>query len=248
MTNLSIAPVVQAVNLAIGYPGNTVASGVSFSLHKGGMTALMGPNGAGKSTLIGGLLGVISLMEGTVSFFGEDIKGVRERIAYVPQNSSADMNFPITVFDVVALGTYPRRKQWRRRRRDKKTAIAHVLDKLALTELAHRQIGALSGGQRQRVLLARALVQEADLIVLDEPFAGVDHASERIIVEELRARADDGAAVLAVHHNPRTVEEYFDDIMLFDRGLISHEPCAAMVASNVWLTRFPPGHKPAMSQ
>ncbi len=188
------------------------------------MSAIIGPNGAGKSTLLKAALGVIPRLSGEVQVFGQPMEAARARIAYVPQRASVDWDFPTTVMDVVQMGYY--RKVGllgRLSGRLERQALA-CLERVGMADFAHRQIGQLSGGQQQRVFLARALAQEADLYLLDEPFAGVDAATERAIIEVLKLLKAEGRAVVAVHHDLSTVRDYFDHVFLINVRRIAEGP------------------------
>ncbi|MGA1225197.1 MAG: metal ABC transporter ATP-binding protein [Phycisphaerales bacterium] len=209
-----------------GYSAGEIrARGVVLRIGRGTMTALIGPNGAGKSTLLKGMLGLTPVhTPDAVRFFGEPLDAARQRVAYLPQRSEIDWDFPLSALDVVLMGLYAEIGLFRRIHR---AARARALDALALVgmkELASRPIAALSGGQRQRVLVARALVQRAELLLLDEPFANVDAPTERAIADALRRRCDEGATVLAVHHDLGTVRARFDDAVLFNTTVLAHGP------------------------
>lgn len=228
----------QVTGLTIGYPGHLVAADLSFCLERGSLTALMGPNGAGKSTLVKSLLELTPPLGGSVTFFGRPLARVRSHVAYVPQRSDIDLNFPITALDVVTLGTFPRRGLVRPVRGPDRDAAREALALVGLADLATAPIRALSGGQLQRVFLARALVQDADLLLLDEPLAGVDHTSERIIIDQLRALAAAGRTLLAVHHDIATAADYFDEILLLGPSITAHGPAQDVRTSEEWAAMF----------
>jgi manganese/zinc/iron transport system ATP- binding protein len=190
----------------------------------GALIAIVGPNGAGKSTLIKACLGLVPMASGQVEFWGQAYKAARSRIGYVPQRESVDWDFPVSALDVVCMGRY-RMLGWCRpvSRRHRDAALA-CLDRVGMSSLAHRQIRQLSGGQQQRVFLARALAQEADLYFMDEPFAGVDAATERTIVDVLRDLRSTGKTVIVVHHDLQTVGEYFDHVMLLNMRVVAAGP------------------------
>lgn len=189
-----------------------------------GLTAIVGPNGAGKSTLLKAALGLVQPLSGQVRFFGRPLEEVRDRVGYLPQRASVDWDFPATALDVVAMARYPRMRWWgpvpRRHREAARAALAQV----GLADLADRQIGRLSGGQQQRVFLARALAQEADLVLMDEPFAAVDAVTEEAIVTVLRDLAAQGRSVVAVHHDLATVPDYFGHVLLLNGRLVAAGP------------------------
>jgi manganese/zinc/iron transport system ATP- binding protein len=195
-------------------------------LPEGKLVAIVGPNGAGKTTLLKAMLGLVPVSAGWVKFFGQTNDEQRQHVAYVPQRTSVDWDFPTSALDVVLMGTYGR-LGWFRRPGGAERAIALAsLEKVGIPELAHRQISQLSGGQQQRVFLARALAQEARLYLMDEPFAGVDATTERAIVELLRALRNQGRTVVAVHHDLQTVPEYFDWVVLLNLRLVAAGPVA----------------------
>jgi len=215
---------IEVNNLTVSYFGNEVVKDVSFSFDSGKLIGIIGPNGAGKSTLIKAMLGLTPRDSGKVRFGGKPVKDWRKDIAYVPQRSDIDWDFPITVFDTVLLGTYPNLGLFRIPLKREK-AIAHeCLEKVGMSDFKKRQIGELSGGQQQRVFLARALAQNADIFFLDEPFVGVDVASERTIINILQQLRDEGKTIFIVHHDLAKVEEYFDDLILLNKKLYAAEP------------------------
>lgn len=194
---------------------------VSLHLDPGECVILAGHNGAGKSTLIKACLGLIPMAAGEVEYWGRPYRQSRSRVGYVPQRESVDWDFPVSALDVVCMGRY-RKIGWCRpvTRRHKNAALA-ALDRVGMADLAKRQIAQLSGGQQQRVFLARALAQEADLYFMDEPFAGVDAATERAIIAVLRELRDSGKTVIVVHHDLQTVPEYFDHALLLNMRVVA---------------------------
>ncbi len=210
--------------MTVAYQRKPVLWDVDYDAPPGRLIAIVGPNGAGKSTLIKACLGLIPRASGQVEFWGRPLRRVRSRIAYVPQRESVDWDFPVSALDVACMGRY-RRIGWLRpvSRAHREAALA-CLDRVGMADLAHRQISQLSGGQQQRVFLARALAQEADLHIMDEPFAGVDAATERTIVELLRDLRDAGRTVIAVHHDLQTVPEYFDHLVLLNMRVVAAGP------------------------
>jgi manganese/zinc/iron transport system ATP- binding protein len=190
------------------------------------MSAIVGPNGAGKSTLLKASLGLIPKVSGQVTVFGQPLEAARDRIAYVPQRASVDWDFPTTVIDVVLMGRYRKLGLFGRVSRAERALATQALARVGMEGFASRQIGQLSGGQQQRVFLARALAQEADLYLLDEPFAGVDAATERAIIDLLKELKDQGKSVIAVHHDLSTVAEYFDHVFLVNVRAMAEGPVA----------------------
>lgn len=211
-------------DMTVGYQGRRVLWDIDYAAPAGKLVAIVGPNGAGKSTLIKAALELVPLTDGEVRFFGKTYREVRTRIGYVPQRTSVDWDFPVNALDVVAMGLY-RKIGWFRpvTKAYRQEALA-ALERVGLGEFAHRQISELSGGQQQRVFLARALVQNADLYLMDEPFAGVDAATERAIVELLRELRSKGKTALVVHHDLQTVAEYFDEVLLLNMRLVASGP------------------------
>lgn len=210
--------------MTVAYQRKPVLWDVDYDAPANALVAIVGPNGAGKSTLIKAALGLVPRASGLVEFWGETYKRVRDRVAYVPQRESVDWTFPVSALDVVCMGRY-RRVGWLKPvgRAHKKAAL-ECLDRVGLADLAHRQISQLSGGQQQRVFLARALAQEADLYVMDEPFAGVDAATERAIVALLRELREAGKTAIVVHHDLQTVPEYFDHALLLNMRVVAAGP------------------------
>jgi manganese/zinc/iron transport system ATP- binding protein len=211
-------------DMTVAYHQRPVIWDVDYDAPAGKLIAIVGPNGAGKSTLIKAALDLVPKVSGEVRVFGRPYEEQRERVAYVPQRTSVDWDFPVSAQDVVAMGLY-RRIGWFRpvTRRWRETA-AEALQRVGLADFAKRQISQLSGGQQQRVFLARALVQEADLYLMDEPFAGVDAATERAILEVLRQLRSTGKTALVVHHDLQTVSDYFDHVMLLNMRLVASGP------------------------
>lgn len=212
--------------ISVRYGAVTAVDAVTAQIPSGAMTAIVGPNGAGKSTLLKAALGVVAPQSGQALFFGQALDAVREKVAYMPQRASVDWDFPIRVIDVVLMGMQRRLGLLRPVRAADRAFAMDCLARVAMTDFAKRQIGALSGGQQQRVFLARALAQRAALYLLDEPFAGVDAKTEAAIVTVLQALRDEGAAVVAVHHDLATVPEWFDRVLLLNRKLIAAGPVA----------------------
>ena len=188
------------------------------------MSAIIGPNGAGKSTLLKAALGVIPRLSGDVLIYGTPIEKARARIAYVPQRASVDWDFPTTVIDVVQMGLYRKVGLLGRLSGQMAAKARECLERVGMADFVHRQIGQLSGGQQQRVFLARALAQDADLYLLDEPFSGVDAATERAIIDVLKLLKSEGKSVVCVHHDLSTVRDYFDHVFLINVRRIAEGP------------------------
>ena len=211
-------------NISVSYDDNEVVKDVSFSFGPGSLIGVLGPNGAGKSTLLKAMLGLIHLDHGDVRIGTNLIDGMRKQIAYVPQRSNIDWNFPIIVKDTVLLGTYPKTGLLRRPKKADKEWAMECLKQVGMEEFAKRQIGELSGGQQQRVFLARALAQRADYFFLDEPFVGIDVSSEEVIIDILRQLKNAGKIVFVVHHDLSKVKSYFDELVLINKVLIDAGP------------------------
>lgn len=221
---MSTEPVFKIANLSVAYELKPVLFEVSLEFQPGRLIAIVGPNGAGKSTLIKAALGLLPSLTGAVTAFGKPFKGHDPRIGYVPQRETVDWDFPVSVLDVALMGTYGRIGWFKRPSRTEVEAAEHALSKVGMLEYKDRQISQLSGGQQQRVFLARALAQHADLYFMDEPFAGVDAATERAIVDILRTLRQQGKTVVAVHHDLQTVREYFDEVVLLNLRVIATGP------------------------
>jgi manganese/zinc/iron transport system ATP- binding protein len=228
-----MVPALAFERLSVRYGDVLAVDAVTAEIPSGAMTAIVGPNGAGKSTLLKAALGVVPKSGGTAMFFGKQMAEARAQVAYMPQRASVDWDFPIRVIDVVMMGMQRTLGLLRPVRAADRAWAMDCLARVGLTDFAKRQIGALSGGQQQRVFLARALAQRAQLYVLDEPFAGVDAKTEAAIVSVLQALRDDGAAVVAVHHDLATVPTWFDRVLLLNRRLIAAGPVADVFTSNL---------------
>ena len=212
--------------MTVSYGQKPVVFSVDATFPEGSMTAIIGPNGAGKSTLLKASLGILRPLSGAVTIFGQPLNSQRHRIAYVPQRASVDWDFPTTVLDVVLMGLSRELgllRLVRPRHRDK---AIECLSRVGMAEFADRQIGQLSGGQQQRVFLARALAQGADLYLLDEPFAGVDAATEKAIIAVLKTLKAEGKTVVSVHHDLSTVSDYFDRVLILNTSKIAEGPVA----------------------
>jgi manganese/zinc/iron transport system ATP- binding protein len=211
-------------DMTVAYHRKPVLWGVDYNAPPGKLIAIVGPNGAGKSTLIKAVLNLVPKISGEATFFGEPYRRQRGRVGYVPQRSSVDWDFPVNALDVVTMGLYrkigwfrPVTKKWRQQ-------AMKALVRVGMQDFARRQISQLSGGQQQRVFLARALAQDADFYLMDEPFAGVDAATERAIVDVLRDLRSSGRTAMVVHHDLQTVPEYFDEVLLLNLRLIASGP------------------------
>ncbi|MDQ3164530.1 MAG: metal ABC transporter ATP-binding protein [Gaiellaceae bacterium] len=214
----------DVADLTVAYGEKPVLWDVDLEVPTGVLMAIVGPNGAGKTTLIRAALGLVKPAAGQALVHGRPYEEQRRLVAYVPQRGSVDWDFPTSVLDVVLMGRYGR-LGWLRRPGSQDRAAAHVaLEQVGMTDLAGRQISQLSGGQQQRVFLARALVQQAEVYFMDEPFQGVDATTEKAIVELLRTLRESGKTVIAVHHDLQTVPEYFDQVALLNVRRIAAGP------------------------
>lgn len=207
--------------LTVSYGEKPAVFSVDATFQPGEMTAIIGPNGAGKSTLLKAALGIITPLSGMVTAWGAPLSKSRARIAYVPQRASVDWDFPTRVLDVVMMGQYRLLGLLGRTRTKHLQTALNCLERVGMDGFADRQIGQLSGGQQQRVFLARALAQNADLYLLDEPFAGVDAATEHAIIAVLQELRAQGKTVIAVHHDLATVPDYFDRVFLINTTRIA---------------------------
>ena len=218
------APPLEIHDMTVAYHQRPVLWDIDLVVPQGQLIGIVGPNGAGKTTLIKAVLGLLPLASGKVEIFGQPYEQQRHLVGYVPQRETVDWDFPVTAADVVLMGTYGRLGWFRRpgtaERRQANDCLAHV----GMSAFANRQIRQLSGGQQQRVFLARALAQDAQVYFMDEPFAGVDAATEQAIVELLQELRANGRTVLVVHHELQTVKEYFDYVILLNMRLIAAGP------------------------
>lgn len=217
-------PVVEVHDLTVSYDRKPVLWGIDLTLPAGSLVGVIGPNGAGKSTLIKAMMNLLPVGSGYVRIFGKPLAEVRTRISYVPQRESVDWDFPASVFDVVLMGSYGKLGLFNRPRKADKDAAMEALEKVGMQGFAKRQISQLSGGQQQRVFLARALAQNADIYFMDEPFAGVDIATETAIIELLRTMREQGKTVVVVHHDLQSATEYFDWVVLLNMRLVATGP------------------------
>lgn len=224
MTVNPTSPAAEVAGLTVDYRSHRALNNVSATVPAGRVTGVIGPNGSGKSTLLKAMLGLIPAT-GATTFFGLPLSRARNRVGYMPQSASVDWDFPATVRDVVTMGTYGSLGWFRRPGRTQRATADAAMAQTGVTDLADRQIGALSGGQRQRVFLARTLAQQPDLLMMDEPFAGIDAASESAILEALEQLPD--VSIMIVHHNLATVRELCDDVIILKEGrLVAAGPVA----------------------
>lgn len=211
-------------DLTVAYHRKPVIWDVDVDLPASQLIGLVGPNGAGKSTLLKAVLGLIPVSSGRVQFFGRPLRESRSRVGYVPQRESVDWDFPVSALDVVTMGLY-REIGWCRGVRREHTARAmRAMEQVGIADLAQRQISQLSGGQQQRTFLARALVQNADLYLMDEPFAAVDAATEQAIIDVLRTMKEAGKTALVIHHDLQTVPQFFNHLILLNMRVVAAGP------------------------
>ncbi|MEX2467099.1 MAG: metal ABC transporter ATP-binding protein [Gemmatimonadota bacterium] len=217
-------PAIEVNDLTVAYQDQPVLWDVDLLVPPGVLMAIVGPNGAGKSTLIKAILGLVDAAAGQVLVHGESYEKHQRSVAYVPQRGSVDWDFPTSVLDVVMMGLYGSLGWFRRPGARERRLAMEAIAKVEMEEFAGRQISQLSGGQQQRVFLARALVQDARVYLMDEPFQGVDVTTERAIVRVLQELRAQGNTVVAVHHALQTVPEYFDQVMILNVRHIAFGP------------------------
>ncbi len=210
--------------LSVSYGNKRVLTNIYLKIERGQIYGLIGPNGAGKSTLFKSILGLIEFNSGKIHILDKAIQESRKIIAYVPQRDEIDWTFPANVMDIVLMGRYPHKKLFQKLGDNDYQIATSALESLGIVHLKNRQIGQLSGGQQQRVFLARALAQEAEIILLDEPFVGVDLTTEEKIITILKQLANEGKTLLVVHHDLATVKAYFSQVILLNQRLIGYGP------------------------
>ncbi|GAB5440374.1 MAG: metal ABC transporter ATP-binding protein [Fuerstiella sp.] len=211
-------------DMTVAYNRRPVLWNIDLTLKQPGLVAIVGPNGAGKSTLIRSVMGLVPMAGGDVRAWGRPVQSQLRRIGYVPQRGSVDWDFPISVFESVVMGTFGSLGWFRRPGKAQRDLAMSCLERVGMQDFANRQIGQLSGGQQQRVFLARALAQQADLYFMDEPMAGVDASTERIVFELLKSLSQEGKTIVVVHHDLRTVPEYFDEVVLLNVRIVASGP------------------------
>ncbi|WP_035939022.1 metal ABC transporter ATP-binding protein [Fusobacterium periodonticum] len=204
---------IEIKNLTVAYGENIALEDLNLNIEVGSLMALVGPNGAGKSTLIKTILKFLKQITG-------EIKINAKTLAYVPQRNSVDWDFPTTLFDVVEMGCYGRVRLFKRVSKEEKQKVLKAIEQVGMLEFKDRQISELSGGQQQRAFIARALVQEADIYLMDEPFQGVDSTTEKSIVEILKQLKAEGKTIIVVHHDLQTVPTYFESVALINKAVI----------------------------
>ena len=212
-----ISSVIHVEDLTMAYRETPVLWDIDLDIPTRVRCAIVGPNGAGKSTLLKGILGLLKPVSGAVRLWGKPLSAVHKQIAYVPQRGSVHWDFPTTVFDVVLMGRYAHLGLVRRPGKEDHARAMDALEKMKMADFADRQISELSGGQKQRVFIARALAQDAQLYIMDEPLAGVDETTERIIMDKFIDLQKEKRTVIAVHHDLSTLDSYFDYLVVLNR-------------------------------
>lgn len=211
-------------DLTVTYNQKPVLWNIGFSIPEGKMTGIIGPNGSGKTTMLKSIMGLVDPDGGSIKLFGQKLNKVQHRVSYVPQRESVDWDFPISVMEVVGMGRYTKRNLFGKLSKEDQNFALEALEKVKLLEFKDRQISQLSGGQQQRVFIARALAQHADFYILDEPFAGVDAASESAIFELLTQMKEEGKNVLVVHHDLQSAAKFFEYMIMLNTRLVAAGP------------------------
>lgn len=217
-------PPIEIRNLSVTYRTEPALWNIDLTFPEGKMIAIVGPNGAGKSTLIKAVMGLVPITAGKVSVYNKPYSSQRSKVAYVPQRGSVDWDFPTDALDVVEMGLYGRLGWLRRPNSKTREKARECLAKVGLEEYADRQIGQLSGGQQQRVFVARALAQDPQIYLMDEPLNGVDAITEETILSLLEDIRKEGKTIVMVHHDLQTVDKYFDWVVMLNRNLVAKGP------------------------
>lgn len=233
MNSIVENPALEIHDLTVSYNKKPVLWGIDLTIPKGVIAGVIGPNGAGKSTLIKSAMGLIPPASGYVKIFGTELQNVRNKVSYVPQRESVDWDFPTSVIDVVLMGRYGNLGLFKRPRKADKDVAMECLQKVGMEAFANRQISQLSGGQQQRVFLARALAQDSDIYFMDEPFAGVDAATEAAIIEIVRDMSKQGKTIIIVHHDLQSASEYFNWIIFLNMRLVASGPVEKVFTSDL---------------
>ena len=215
---------IETHNLTVSYNRRPVLWNIDFELPQGKIIGIIGPNGSGKTTLLKSIMGLVPNSSGYGKIFDQPLENVRERISYVPQRESVDWDFPASVMDIVLMGRYRKNNLMKRISKADRDVAAEALEKVNMLEYSNRQISQLSGGQQQRVFIARSLAQGADLYIMDEPFVGVDAATEEAILNLLSEMKKEGKTVVVVHHDLQTAKDYFDWIVLLNTRMVAAGP------------------------
>ena len=218
---MSTKPSISVKGLSVSYEKKRVLSNIFLDFEPGNLYGIIGPNGAGKSTLFKAILNLVDINSGQIQINGQGIERQRKKLVYVPQKSEVDWSFPATVFDIVLIGRYPHKKIFQSLGNEDKSLALQALKEVGIEHLKDRQIGELSGGQQQRVFIARALCQQAEIFLLDEPFVGIDITTEERIIQILKNLAAEGKTLLVVHHDLSTVPDYFNKVLLLNQRKIA---------------------------
>lgn len=236
------ASALHVESLSVNFDATSVLWDIHFQIPRGRLVGIIGPNGAGKSTLLKTLLGMTKPLSGKMECFGQPLKKAKKRIAYVPQRSSVDWDFPITAFELVLMGRYGKLGYFAWPKKADREAAKQALELIGMGPYADRQISQLSGGQQQRLFLARALLQDADLYLMDEPFAGVDMATEKAIVALMEQLKRQGKTLLVVHHDLSTVNAYFDWVLMLNTCLVACGPVAEVFNADTIMRTYGRSH------
>lgn len=233
---MSIA--IEAHNLTVSYGSKPVLWNVDFEIPEGKMIGILGPNGSGKTTLLKCAMQLVKADGGFIKLLNQPLDSIRDRIAYVPQRQSVDWDFPASVKEIVQMGLYKPKKILQRLSKQDFEKVDFALEQLKIQDLKHRQIGKLSGGQQQRVFIARALVRNADLYILDEPFVGIDAQTEAIILKLLKTRVAEGKTVVCVHHDLKSAKNYFDWTLFLNKHVVANGPTESTFNDKVLNTTY----------
>lgn len=216
--------IVKVEDLTMAYNEKPVLWDNDVDIVENSRTAIIGPNGAGKSTLVKGILGLQKTLSGYVEVMGQPVKQVQKKIAYIPQSNSVNWDFPTTALDVVLMGRYVHLGWIKRPRKKDLKKAEQALQKIGMQDYKNRQISQLSGGQRQRVFIARAIAQDAEIYFMDEPLAGVDKNTEKVIIDFLKESQNQGKTSIVIHHDLNTLAEYFDHLVILNKKIIDQGP------------------------
>jgi len=225
--------IIEAHNLTVLYGRKPALWNIDFELPDKQVIGIMGPNGSGKSTLLKAIMGVVEPTSGFTKVYDDELNNVRDKVSYVPQRQDIDWDFPANVWDIVAMGRYQKRGLFKKLTTEDKEIVTDSLEKVNMLGYAKRQISQLSGGQQQRVFLARAIAQQGDLFLMDEPFAGVDIATEEMIISLLKTMKDAGKTLVIVHHDLHTAQSYFDHLVLLNTRLIASGPTSEVFTDKI---------------
>ena len=225
--------IIEAHNLTVLYGRKPALWNIDFELPDKQVIGIMGPNGSGKSTLLKAIMGVVEPTSGFTKVYDDELSNVRDKVSYVPQRQDIDWDFPANVRDIVAMGRFQKRGLFKKLTTEDKEIVTDSLEKVNMLGYAKRQISQLSGGQQQRVFLARAIAQQGDLFLMDEPFAGVDIATEEMIISLLKTMKDAGKTLVIVHHDLHTAQSYFDHLVLLNTRLIASGPTSEVFTDKI---------------